>query len=153
MHHGLIWVWPESGPDSFIESAATPIVTCPDLENEDPVNPGVLLFRIPSKYGTRFIGILWARLSGGMWLTGLAAKRSVLAIDRHVWVAGFGRYYSPKFLKYTAGLAAEHSVLAIDRYVHDMPCSLDTVIENISDQSHVPWAHHGVAGDRHVQRF
>ena len=45
---------------------------------------------------------------------------------------------------------AENSILAIDRYVHDMPASLDTVIENFSDQSHVPWAHHGVAGDRHA---
>lgn len=43
---------------------------------------------------------------------------------------------------------AGESLLLIDRYVHDMPCSLDTVIENVSDQSHVPWAHHGVAGDR-----
>ena len=40
VHHGLIWVWPESGPESFIESAATPIVTCPDLEDEDALNPG-----------------------------------------------------------------------------------------------------------------
>ena len=45
---------------------------------------------------------------------------------------------------------AEHGLLLLDRYVHDMPCSLDTAIENISDQSHVPWAHHGVAGDRCV---
>ena len=43
---------------------------------------------------------------------------------------------------------AADGIIAIDRYVHDMPASVDTVIENFSDQSHVPWAHHGVAGDR-----
>ncbi len=48
-----------------------------------------------------------------------------------------------------AWLAAD-SIIVIDRYVHDMPASVDTVIENFSDQSHVPWAHHGVAGDRCV---
>ena len=40
VHHGLIWVWAESGPEAFIESAATPIVTCPDLEDQDPLDPG-----------------------------------------------------------------------------------------------------------------
>ena len=46
---------------------------------------------------------------------------------------------------------AADSIIVIDRYVHDMPASVDTVIENFSDQSHVPWAHHGVAGDRCVR--
>ena len=41
VHHGLIWVWAESGPEAFIESAATPIITCPDLEDQDPLDPGV----------------------------------------------------------------------------------------------------------------
>jgi hypothetical protein len=36
----------------------------------------------------------------------------------------------------------------VDYYVRDVPGSFDTWIENISDQSHVPWAHHGVAHDR-----
>ena len=42
-HHGLVWVWPVWGPEAFIESAATSIVSCPDLEGEDPLNPGECL--------------------------------------------------------------------------------------------------------------
>ena len=45
VHHGLIWVWAESGPEAFIESAATPIVTCPDLEDQDPLSPGGRVMR------------------------------------------------------------------------------------------------------------
>ena len=41
VHHGLIWVWAGTGPEAFIESAATPIVTCPDLEDQDPLDPGM----------------------------------------------------------------------------------------------------------------
>ena len=54
MHHGLIWVWAESGPEAFIESAATPIVTCPDLEDQDPLDPG----------GTRLLAIFLMQAPG-----------------------------------------------------------------------------------------
>jgi hypothetical protein len=33
-------------------------------------------------------------------------------------------------------------------YVRDFPYSFDTLLENLSDPSHVAWSHHGVVGDR-----
>ena len=45
-------------------------------------------------------------------------------------------------------VVAADFIVVIDRCMHDMPAGIDTVIENISDQSHVPWAHHRVIGNR-----
>lgn len=33
-------------------------------------------------------------------------------------------------------------------FVRDFPVAYDIMVENISDQSHVPFAHHGVGGSR-----
>ena len=33
-------------------------------------------------------------------------------------------------------------------YVRDLPYGLDTLVENLSDPSHVSWSHHGVIGNR-----
>lgn len=41
-------------------------------------------------------------------------------------------------------VTAEHSLY----FQRDFPVPYDILVENISDQSHVPFAHHGVAGQR-----
>ena len=33
MQQGLLWVWPESGADAWLEAAATPPDTVPDMTN------------------------------------------------------------------------------------------------------------------------
>ncbi len=35
-------------------------------------------------------------------------------------------------------------------FQRDFPVPYDIVVENIGDQSHVPFAHHGVAGSRYA---
>ena len=41
-------------------------------------------------------------------------------------------------------VTAEHTMY----FQRDFPVPYDIVVENIGDQSHVPFAHHGVAGNR-----
>ena len=45
-------------------------------------------------------------------------------------------------------LAGDLSVDLGRFYVRDMPLPFDILVENIHDQSHVPFAHHGVASSR-----
>ncbi|KAI8475277.1 MAG: Rieske-domain-containing protein [Monoraphidium minutum] len=48
-----------------------------------------------------------------------------------------------------AELKPEEVVASISQYyAREFPLSHDILVENISDQSHVPWAHHGVAHSR-----
>ena len=41
-------------------------------------------------------------------------------------------------------VTAQHTMY----FQRDFPVPYDIVVENIGDQSHVPFAHHGVAGNR-----
>ncbi|KAK9792055.1 hypothetical protein WJX73_008202 [Symbiochloris irregularis] len=55
----------------------------------------------------------------------------------------------PPIDPFVAKLTAEDITLLTGQYfVRDMPIPFDILAENISDQSHVPFGHHGVAGNR-----
>ncbi|KAK9814221.1 hypothetical protein WJX72_002503 [[Myrmecia] bisecta] len=75
----MVWVWPESGPEAYIESAATEAAMCEDMKTAKPED-----------------------------ISGTTSQN----------------------------------------FVRDMPVPFHVMMENISDQSHVPFAHHGVANNR-----
>lgn len=78
-----------------------------------------------------------------LWQTARAAAEFLLDIRYKVLQV------SHTCSKVLAALGAEDVTVQHTMYFQrDFPVPYDIVVENIGDQSHVPFAHHGVAGNR-----
>eukprot|EP00891_Asterochloris_glomerata_P008644 jgi/Astpho2/8644/Aster-05119 len=55
---------------------------------------------------------------------------------------------APTISPFLESLPEEARRFSFDHFVRDLPGSFDVWTENMCDQSHVPFAHHAVAGDR-----
>lgn len=124
MREGLLFVWPSPGPEAFIHSAA---VQPPGSKVFAQVSPGVALSHVVQCNGRNTQGMLH-----NFCMT--ASSTASVQYDQ--------RCYS---ILCAEDVTAEHTMY----FQRDFPVPYDIVVENIGDQSHVPFAHHGVAGNRY----
>ena len=121
VREGLLFVWPSSGPQAFVHSAAAQPAGSQVFAQ---VSSGTLQ-PVPVQELCQL-----RRANGQAVLVPLHLQ----AVPRTLSLV----------LLSAADVTAQHTMY----FQRDFPVPYDIVVENIGDQSHVPFAHHGVAGNR-----
>lgn len=123
VREGLLFVWPLPGPEAFIHSAA---VQPAGSQVFAQVAPGIApsqAFLHDAEHTRDDLEVLVDTIRCCKYLSHATNLFLLLCAE---------------------DVTAEHTMY----FQRDFPVPYDIVVENIGDQSHVPFAHHGVAGNR-----
>ena len=161
MQLGLVWVWPESGPEALLESAAKQPACCQLVKD---VNLGthaccllpllacirslcrcMLVYLLPVQ-GMRCICCLCRGMQDVLY-SRLQQHVTACILDR------LTEYTACLELSFLLPAAEDVALTTNQNFVRDFPVAYDILFENISDQSHVPFAHNGVAYKRCLSAF